>query len=58
LYDETLAIFARNDPNASPPPYLLANRAKALRSLGRYTQATNSYERCVQRAASEPEAGA
>jgi len=50
LYNETLAIFARNDPNAPPPPYLLGNRAKALRSLGRLSESIPVYQQCLQRA--------
>ena len=47
LYEQTLKIVAQNDPGATPPPYLVANRAHALESLGRYREATQGYSQCV-----------
>src|SRR4029077_14823213 len=46
-YDETLRMAAQSDPVAPPPPYLLANRAFALRSLGRFSDARESYLGCT-----------
>lgn len=47
IYDETLAIVAQKDPGSRPPQYLLANRARALEALGRYTEARDAYMSCL-----------
>jgi eukaryotic-like serine/threonine-protein kinase len=46
-YDETIRMAAQSDPVAPPPPYLLGNRAYALRSLGRFSEARESYLGCT-----------
>jgi eukaryotic-like serine/threonine-protein kinase len=46
-YDQSLRMAAENNPASPPPPYLLANRARALRSLGRFGAARESYVRCT-----------
>ena len=46
-YDQTLQMAAQSDSVAPPPPYLLANRAFALRSLGRFGDARKSYLGCT-----------
>jgi hypothetical protein len=40
-------MATQNDPTSPPPPYLLANRAHALRSLGRFQEARDSYQQCI-----------
>jgi len=47
LYDQTLQIVEQKNPGASPPQYLLANRARALEALGRYPQAREAYDVCA-----------
>ena len=47
LYDQTLQIVAQNDPNAPLPPYLLANRARVLEDLGRFTESREGFLRCL-----------
>lgn len=46
LFDQTLRSVAQKDPGARPPPYLLANRARALEALGRYEDAREAYSLC------------
>src|SRR5262249_58297104 len=46
-YDESIKMATQNDPASPPPHYLLANRAHALRSLGRFEEARESYGRCI-----------
>ena len=41
-----MAIAAQNDPGASIPVYLLANRAKALESTGHLAEARKGYQAC------------
>ena len=41
-----MAIAAQNDPGASIPVYLLANRAKALESTGHLAEAREGYQAC------------
>jgi eukaryotic-like serine/threonine-protein kinase len=43
LYDDILALLARNG-GSEPPPYVLGNRARALESSGRYSEASSAYE--------------
>jgi tetratricopeptide (TPR) repeat protein len=45
-----LQIVEQKNPGASPPQYLLANRARALEALGRYQQAREAYEACLPKA--------
>lgn len=47
IYDQTLAIVSRQDPGARAPEYLLANRARALETLGRYSEARTAYADCL-----------
>jgi serine/threonine-protein kinase len=47
LYDETLQLVAQNGPDATPPPYLIANRARALENIGRYEESRTVYAQCV-----------
>jgi len=47
LYDETLQVLAQLDPTSQPPPYLIANRARALEWIGRYTESLTEYEHGV-----------
>lgn len=51
LYDQTLQIVEQKNPGSQPPPYLLANRARALEALGRYGQAREAYDGCAPKAA-------
>ena len=46
LYEQTMAIVTQNDPGAHMPVYLLANRAKALESIGRLDDARAAYTSC------------
>ena len=46
-YDESIRMATQNDPTSPPPPYLLANRAHALRALGRFEEARDSYQQCI-----------
>jgi tetratricopeptide (TPR) repeat protein len=46
LYDETLRLVAQADATASPPQYLIANRAHALEGIGRFADATREYQHC------------
>ncbi|HWW81745.1 MAG TPA: tetratricopeptide repeat protein, partial [Steroidobacteraceae bacterium] len=48
LYDEILQIVEQNGSGVSPPPYLVANRARALENIGRYTESLAVYARCVE----------
>jgi tetratricopeptide (TPR) repeat protein len=43
LFDRGLAVTARAAPEASPSPYLLANRAYTLTQMGRYADAEAGY---------------
>jgi eukaryotic-like serine/threonine-protein kinase len=47
LYDQTLQIVMQNDPKAPPPPYLIANRARVLQELGRFTASRDEFLRCL-----------
>ncbi len=42
-----MQMAAQSDPVTPPPPYLLGNRAFALRSLGRFSEARESYLGCT-----------
>jgi tetratricopeptide (TPR) repeat protein len=46
LYDEMLQIVEQNGSGA-PPPYLIANRARALENIGRYVESLAVYAHCV-----------
>lgn len=48
LHEENLRIVTENDPNISPPLYLVANRARDLQAMGRYAQAREAYLQCVE----------
>ena len=54
LYDQTLRIVEQKNPGSAPPQYLLANRARALETLGRYPEARSAYAGCIQKAAVGP----
>jgi eukaryotic-like serine/threonine-protein kinase len=43
-YDEALRIARQRDANTDPPTYLLTNRALALASLARYSEALDAFE--------------
>ena len=47
LYDQTLKLVAETDPGAAPAPYLVANRAHALDSLGRFGEARSAFTQCL-----------
>jgi tetratricopeptide (TPR) repeat protein len=49
LYDQILQIVEQKNPGSRPPQYLLANRARALETLGRYQDARDAYEVCLQK---------
>jgi serine/threonine protein kinase len=51
LYDQTIRIVERKNPGTRPPGYLLANRARALEALGRYTEARDAYQVCLSKGA-------
>jgi eukaryotic-like serine/threonine-protein kinase len=51
LYDDALSVLARRNPIGDPPLFLLANRGRALLTLGRYEQSRVSYERALDVAA-------
>jgi serine/threonine-protein kinase len=48
LYDEILQIVEQNGSGAPAPPYLVANRARALENIGRYAESLAVYARCVE----------
>jgi tetratricopeptide (TPR) repeat protein len=50
LYEESLAATRQNGAESAPPPYLLANRARALENLGRYSEARSAYQECAAEA--------
>ncbi len=47
LYDQTLQIVTEQESGERPPPYLIASRARALQSLGRYRESADAYLTCV-----------
>jgi len=47
-YDGAIRMATQNDPTSPPPPYLQANRGHDLRSLGRFREARESYQQCVE----------
>ena len=44
LYDETLQVIERRNPNRPPPVYLIGNRARTLERIGRLREAQKDYE--------------
>jgi eukaryotic-like serine/threonine-protein kinase len=48
LYDQTLQIVSQNGSGATPPTYLIANRARALENIGLYSESRATYARCVE----------
>lgn len=48
LYDRILGVIMTHDPEASPPPQLIFNRARVLESIGRFAQARSGYESALQ----------
>jgi eukaryotic-like serine/threonine-protein kinase len=49
-YDEAVRIAAQHSPGGEAPPYLLSNRAKALRELGRYPEALRTFDLAIESA--------
>jgi tetratricopeptide (TPR) repeat protein len=49
LYEQTLRIVEQKNPGSHPPQYLLANRAHALEAVGRYQEARDAYDVCLQK---------
>ena len=47
LIDRTLELAVQNDPGAPLPPYLLANRARALDEMGRFAAARMTFAQCI-----------
>ncbi len=43
LYDETLRLVTKRNPDSQPPAYLVGNRSRALERVGRYREALESY---------------
>jgi eukaryotic-like serine/threonine-protein kinase len=48
LYDQILSIFRAREPDATPPVFVLSNRARMLVAIGRFAQARSEYERTLQ----------
>lgn len=48
IYDRILGTLQARDPDASPPPALIFNRARALESIGRFAEAEAGYQRALQ----------
>jgi tetratricopeptide (TPR) repeat protein len=46
-YDEALRISKQRNPTSDPPIYLLTNRALALTSLARYSEALKTFEEAL-----------
>ncbi|MEP7247465.1 MAG: hypothetical protein ABI885_27800, partial [Gammaproteobacteria bacterium] len=46
LYDELVRMGAEQEPN-EPRPILLYNRGRELQSLGRYSEARETYQQCL-----------
>jgi eukaryotic-like serine/threonine-protein kinase len=46
-YDGAIHMATLSDPASPPPPYLQANRAHALRSIGRFREAREFYQQCI-----------
>jgi tetratricopeptide (TPR) repeat protein len=57
LHDDSMNVLTKRDPGAALPLWLLANRGRALESLGRFEQARASYQGGleVSQAAQNPE---
>ena len=49
LYEQTLRLVEQKNPGSRPPQYLLANRAHALEALGRYQEARDAYDVCLEK---------
>jgi tetratricopeptide (TPR) repeat protein len=47
LYDETVNMTAKYG-NDAPPPYLMANRARALDLIGRFADSRTAYGQCIE----------
>lgn len=56
-YDEALRIAVQRSIGGEPPPYLLLNRASALSSLARYTEALEAYRVAIESATRAGNAG-
>jgi serine/threonine-protein kinase len=49
LYEQTLQIVEQKNPGSRPPQYLFANRAHALEAVGRYQEARDAYDVCLEK---------
>jgi len=48
IYERILGILEARDPDGSPPPALIFNRARALEGIGRFAEAKAGYEQSLQ----------
>jgi tetratricopeptide (TPR) repeat protein len=48
LYDETLRLVTKRNPDSQPPAYLVGNRSRALERVGRYREALESYHHAYE----------
>jgi serine/threonine protein kinase len=48
LYDGILRTAAQTNPAALPSVVIVANRARALELIGRYAEARDAYNRCIE----------
>jgi eukaryotic-like serine/threonine-protein kinase len=48
IFEQTLQIVLQDTGNPQVPPYLLANLARQLENVGRYSEASERYGQCVE----------